>query len=128
VKYDESSEQIAFFRRMAYRKYLGGALRDFCYAIPNGGTVGGRRAIIAGVRRKAEGVSAGVPDVECMVAVPPYTGLHIEMKRKDGKPSDVSESQNKMMERLTQCGRKCVVCFGEEHAWKELTTYLGIKP
>lgn len=84
--------------------------------------------MLAGVRRKAEGVTAGVPDIECMVAVAPYTGLHLEMKRKDGKPSDVSDSQAKIMARLTKCGRKCVVCFGEEHAWKELCNYLGVKP
>lgn len=63
-----------------------------------------------------------------MVAIPPHTGLHIEMKRKDGVPSDVSDAQKKMMARLTKCGRACVVAFGEEQAWKYLCDYLGIKP
>ena len=127
MKYDESSEQIAFFRRSSYRKYGAETVRDVIYAVPNGGTRGGRRAMLAGVRRKAEGVTAGVPDIESFVATPPYTGWHCEMKRKDGKPSDVTAAQAKMMARLTKAGRKCVVCFGEEHAWKELTSYLGIK-
>lgn len=127
MKYDESSEQIALFRRAAYRKYGTETVRDVIYAVPNAGTRGGKRAMLAGVRRKAEGVTPGVPDVECMVSSDGYSGLHIEMKKKDGKPSDVTDSQTKMMARLVKHGRKCVVCFGEEHAWKELTSYLGIK-
>lgn len=84
--------------------------------------------MLAGVRRKAEGLTAGVPDIECMVAMAPFTGLHIEMKRADGKPSDVSAAQKEVMARLTACGRKCTVAFGADEAWKQLTTYLGIKP
>jgi hypothetical protein len=84
--------------------------------------------MLAGMRRKAEGVTPGVPDIECMVSVAPHTGLHIEMKRKDGKPSDVSEAQTKMMFRLESCGRKCVVAYGAEQAWTELCKYLGLKP
>lgn len=80
------------------------------------------------MRRKAEGVTAGVPDIECFVGVAPFTGLHIEMKRKDGKPGDVSESQKKMMARLVKHGRKCVVTFGADHAWTELCNYLEISP
>lgn len=127
MRYLEHEEQVALFRYAAYRKYDGGTVRDVIYAVPNAGTTGGRRAAISGVRRKAEGVTSGIPDVECMVSRPPFTGLHIEMKRKDGKPSDVTAEQKKMMARLVKYGRQCVVCFGWEHAWKELTTYLGIK-
>ena len=83
--------------------------------------------MLAGVRRKAEGVTAGVPDVECFFAVAPHTGLHIEFKRKDGKPSDVTDAQQRMMERMTKCGRKCVVAFGADQAWNYLCEYLGIK-
>jgi hypothetical protein len=86
--------------------------------------------MLAGVRRKAEGVKAGVPDIECFIAMPPHTGLHIEMKksRKDGgKRSDVSAEQEKVMRRLEACGRKCVVAFGCAEAWKELCAYLKIK-
>lgn len=78
------------------------------------------------MRRKAEGLTAGIPDIECMIATPPYTGAHIEMKRKNGKPSDVTDEQSKLMARLKKCGRHCVVAFGEEHAWQELTSYLQI--
>jgi hypothetical protein len=125
-RYDESIEQQGFFSRLAKTPFRGSVLRDYCYAIPNAGTSGGRRALLAGVRRKAEGVTAGVPDIECMVAVPPFTGLHIEMKRVDGVPSDVTQQQKDVMARLTACGRKCVVAFGAGQAWEELCRYLDL--
>jgi hypothetical protein len=83
--------------------------------------------MLAGLRRKAEGVTAGVPDIECMVQAKGFTGLHIEMKRADGKPSDVSADQKVMLARLEACGRKCVVAYGCEQAWAALTDYLGLK-
>jgi hypothetical protein len=127
--YHESREQQDFFRRANLRRYLSGTLRDYVYAVPNGGTTGGRRALIAGIRRRAEGLTEGVPDIECMVAVAPYTGLHIEMKKskKDGgKPSDVAPKQKDMMARLTKCGRKCTVAFGADEAWAQLLEYLKL--
>ena len=126
-KYYEHSEQVAFINLASKRRYLGGYVRDYLYAIPNAGTTGGRRAQIAGARRRAEGVTAGVPDIECFVARPPYTGLYIEFKREDGVPSDVSKAQREMMARLESCGRKCVVAFGVLDAWQKLCEYLGIK-
>ncbi len=126
-RYLEHQEQVTFFRLAAARRHNGGTLRDFLYAVPNAGTAGGRRAMLAGVRRKAEGVTAGVPDVECMLAMPPYTGWHCEMKRKNGKDSDVTEEQLKMIKRLRQCGRKCIIAFGADAAWEGLCEYLQIK-
>jgi hypothetical protein len=84
--------------------------------------------MLAGMRRKAEGVTPGVPDIECMVAVAPFTGLHIEMKRKGGKPSDTTEAQLTMIQRLRACGRRATVAYGADDAWKILCDYLGIKP
>ena len=64
------------------------------FAIPNGGW---RNAIVA-AKLKAEGVTAGVPDL--MLAVPhgQYHGLFVEMK--NGKQGRVSESQREMHEAL----------------------------
>lgn len=127
----EHDEQTAFFRKASTRRYLTGTIRDILFAIPNAGTAGGRRAMLAGVRRKAEGVTAGVPDIHCIVASTPYHGLWIEMKKskKDGgRPSDVTDDQEKMMARLTACGHSCKVAFGAEEAWGYLCAYLGIKP
>lgn len=131
MKHIESAEQISFFRMASLRRYLGEPLSNYLAAIPNAGTTGGHRAMLAGVRRKAEGVKAGFPDIECVIAVPPYSGWHCEMKRprKDGgKDSDVSEAQNDWILRLEACGRKCVVAFGCTEAWASLCEYLKIKP
>lgn len=124
-KYAESIEQQGFFARIARVPWRDGTLKDYCFAIPNAGTSGGGRAARAGVRRKLEGVTAGVPDIECMVAIPPFTGLHIEMKRTDGVPSDVTQQQKDMMARLESCGRKCVVAFGAGDAFDKLWAYLN---
>lgn len=128
MNYDESQEQQMLFKMAAYKSYRGGTVRDYLYAIPNGGTTGGRRAMLAGVRRKAEGVTAGVPDVFCFAKPPTgeWRGLCIEMKRKDGKPSDVSKAQRDMMLLLSAEGYKCEVCFGSDHAWKSLCQYLDL--
>jgi len=126
-KYQEHDEQVEFFRFISYIPYRGKKLREFCFAVPNGGTVGGRAAAIAGARRRAEGLTPGVPDVECFVASKGFTGLHIEFKRVDGVPSDVKKEQRDMMDLMRACGRKCEVAFGAAHAWKILAEYLDIK-
>jgi hypothetical protein len=85
--------------------------------------------MLAGVRRKAEGVTAGMPDIFIMVPVAPWHGAFIEMKksRKDGgKPSDVTEAQKDMMTRLTNQGYRCTVAFGADEAWAQLLEYLHL--
>ncbi len=120
----ESLEQQALMRRAQWTRYRDGVVRDYLYAVPNGG----KRSVIEASIMKGEGVTPGVPDIECMVAVPPYTGLHIEMKRADGKLSDLTDAQKQMIARLISCGRKVIVAFGADHAWRELCDYLGIDP
>lgn len=125
-RFREHEEQVAVFRRASVFPHNSGFLREYLWAVPNAGTTGGRRAMLAGARRKAEGVSKGVPDIECCIAMPPYTGLHIELKRADGVPSDVTKEQKEWLIRLRRCGRKAEVAFGQDHAWKILMEYLGI--
>ena len=125
-RYVEHTEQVALFNLAAKRGYSDGVVADYIFAVPTAGTIGGRRGRIAGARRKAEGVKAGIPDVECFVASRGFTGLHIEMKRHDGVPSDVTPDQKKMMARLEKEGRKCVVAFGVVDAWQNLCDYLKI--
>jgi hypothetical protein len=127
VKHVESDEQVAFFKRCSYRKYSDGTLRDYIFSVPNALPRGGKAAMLQMLQLKREGLTKGIPDIECFEAVKPYTGLHIEMKKPDGKPGDVTDEQRTLMKRLTACGRKCVVAYGADHAWKELCNYLGIK-
>lgn len=84
--------------------------------------------MIAGARRKAEGLTSGVPDWESPIAVPPFTGFHCEMKRRKGVPSDVTENQREWLDTLAGCGRKAVVAFGADDAIRQFCDYLGIDP
>ena len=123
----EHIEQRELFYKLSLVPWQGGFLSEFFYAVPNAGTTGGRRGAIAGSRRRAEGVKSGVPDVECPISAGGFSGLHIELKRLDGVPSDVSPSQKRWIERLRKCGRRAEVAYGCEEAWKIICDYLGIK-
>lgn len=97
------------------------------FSVPNALPYGGKHAMLQMLKLKQEGLTKGIPDVECFVASRGFTGLHIEMKKPDGKPSDVKTEQVDKMALLTKCGRKCVVAFGAEDAWNKLLDYLEIK-
>ncbi len=126
--YSESVEQKGLFARLKKIPYRGARLADFCFAIPNAGTTGGRRGLLAGARRKAEGVMPGVPDIMCFARSPiyPSRGLFVEMKRADGKPSDVKKQQRDVMEMLENNGYMAEVAFGAEQAFQIITGYLGL--
>lgn len=81
------------------------------FAIPNGGL---RNKTVA-AKLKLEGVSSGVPDLFI-----PEWGVWIEFKRQRGAKSTVSKEQEDWMQYLSRdCGYRCVVAFGCDHA-KEL--------
>ncbi len=129
MRYVESDEQIALFRFLCSVPYRGLTLRQYVYAVPNAGTRAGPRAIRQAMRRVAEGLTKGVPDIECPVASQGFTGLHIEMKRpKDdgGKPSDVKPEQKEWIARLRELGRRVEVAYGWKEAYDILMNYLGI--
>lgn len=99
-------ECVRWFR-LAYPK-----LRIF--AIPNGGQ---RNAAVAG-KMKAEGVTAGVPDLFIPVASNGFHGLWIEMKRSDigknGKlinKGTLSDVQKDMMTFLVGQGYAVFVAY-----------------
>ena len=81
------------------------------FAIPNGGL----RGIASAARLKAEGVSAGVPDLFI-----PSLKMFIEMKITGGK---VSDSQNSWIDYLAGVGYTCCVCYGKEEA---MSVFLNI--
>lgn len=75
------------------------------FAIPNGGA----RSIATASRLKAEGVSAGVPDLFI-----PAWRVWIEMKRAKG--GTLSQKQKDWREYLTGCGYVVIVAHGKEEA------------
>lgn len=75
------------------------------FAIPNGGA----RNIIVAAKLKAEGVSAGVPDLHV-----PAWNLWIEMKR--GKRGKTSAKQDDWIAYLEGIGHTVLVCHGVDEA------------
>ncbi|MCK5236436.1 MAG: VRR-NUC domain-containing protein [Deltaproteobacteria bacterium] len=87
------------------------------YAIPNGG----QRNRIVAAKLKAEGVKAGVPDLNLAVARGGYHGLYIEMKVKPNKPT---KKQLEWHEMLREQGYRVEVCYGWEEGVAVLKGYL----
>ena len=127
MNYAESKEQQELFRLASRHTHRDGVLADYMFAIPNGGTRGGRAAMLAGVRRKAEGVKSGVSDVFLFDPVGEYHGLFIEMKKSPtdgGKLSDVSGAQHEFIGLARSRGYACVVALGCVAAWSKILVYL----
>lgn len=118
----ESEEQRALFEWAAWSMGKWPELA-MLFHIPNGGKRGKAEA----GRLKAEGVSAGVPDLCLPVPRGGYHGLYIELKRIKG--GEVSKSQKEWLALLNRQGYFAMVCFGWQEAARTITKYLeGGKP
>ena len=89
------------------------------FAIPNGGL---RRKSEA-ARMKAEGVSAGVPDLCIPVARGGYHSLYIEMKADGGKLTD---EQSEWLWRLRAEGMCAYCCYGADSAIELIDRYMAL--
>ena len=102
----EQREFVSWFRK----RYAGVRI----IAIPNGGI----RGAAAGARLKAEGVSAGVPDLYI-----PAWKLWIEMKRQ--RDYTVSQEQRDWIDYLQEIGDCAIVCRGFNDARTQVLTWRG---
>jgi hypothetical protein len=100
------------------------------HAIPNGGNRGdnAKSRAIEGGKMKAEGVKSGVHDTFWPLARGPYSGLYIEMKKRDLKRSlnpthGASEEQKEFGQFVVDNGFFAIVCYGWEEAAKYLQSY-----
>jgi hypothetical protein len=94
------------------------------FAVPNGG----HRSAITGARMKAEGQEPGVPDLVITKRPPRLLGVVgavIEMKRRDGVPSDVTPAQRDWLEHLAEEGWKTHVAYGADSAISFIETLYG---
>jgi hypothetical protein len=87
------------------------------FAIPNGG----KRHIGVARKLKAEGATAGIPDLFMASARNGYHGLFIELKTEKGR---VSEPQKYWIRLLAAQGFKVEVCYGWDAARVVLIEYL----
>ena len=92
--------------------------QQLIYAIPNGGQ---RNAIVA-AKLKAEGVTAGIPDLHIPTARNGYHSLYIEMK--NGKKGRLSEHQKSTIQWLQDAGHKVAVCRNIQEFINEVNNYL----
>lgn len=115
----EHAEQAALFRWAAMAARQEPRLQ-LLFAVPNGL----RTDIGAAVKMKQAGMKRGVPDVVLPVPSRDYHGCFVELKRRDGVPSDLSPEQAWWIERLTEAGYKAAVAFGWAEAVAILTDYL----
>jgi len=106
TEHEEQRELVRWFRQ-TYKEVL-------IFAIPNGGA---RSPATAG-RLKAEGVSAGVPDLFI-----PAWHLWIEMKRTKG--GSVSAEQKEWIKYLEYVGYCVKVCKGAEDAKRQIQAFFN---
>lgn len=88
------------------------------FAVPNGGA----RDVITGARLKAEGVRRGALDLILAKPANNFSGLFIEMKVGDNKPSD---DQKLFIAYLQEVGYKACVHWNAESAIADIVEYLG---
>lgn len=97
--------------RLQYPKLL-------IFAIPNGGY----RARTTAAIMKAEGQTAGIPDLCIPVPRGGWAALYVEMK--NGKAGRLSPSQKSMHQHLEELGNKVVVCRSCSEFVREVQNYL----
>lgn len=119
----EVEEQIALFEYAAHREKQD-ARWALLFSIPNGMATTSPHQAVQAVR---SGLRRGVPDVFLPVPVRPYSGLFVEMKRANGRPSDVTADQARWLARLQAAGYQTVVAMGWESARDEINAYLDPK-
>ena len=103
----EYEEQIKLAEYLDMKNYL------WCH-VPNGGN----RNAITGAKLKRQGVKPGVPDVLIFL---PKSGIAIELKRSNGVPSDVRDTQKKWLTELESRDWLTKVAYGADEAidWLE---------
>lgn len=130
MKHLEDEHQKALFKWAVYARTLDGkCLRDYLFAVPNGGYRKPQEA----ARLKGLGVTKGVPDVFCMLASQGRPYLPIEMKKPWAdfeRPRDalaaIQPEQRTWLERLRGMGAPGYVCYGWDEARSLLNLYMGV--
>jgi len=106
----EHSEQCSVIDYCKIRRYP-------VFAIPNGGS----RNKAEAAKLKAEGVSAGVPDLFIPIPKQGYHGLFIEMKVGKNR---TSLEQDEWLALLRKNGYRAEVCYGADAAIKTIDDYI----
>lgn len=119
----EASEQAALFQWATVMSRQEARLK-WLFAIPNGTSAS---SPAEAVKAKRTGRKKGVPDLFLPVPSLGYHGLFVELKRRNGRLSDLSDEQEMWIKTLTEQGYKTAVCFGWEDAAQTISIYLGVQ-
>ena len=113
----EAQEQTAVIDwwRFAHKKY--GVPECSLLHVANEGT----GSAVRGRLQKRQGVRAGVADLFLSVPRGAFSGLWIEMKRKDGW---VRPEQREFLNQMQELGYDCAVCRGAEAAREKIHAYM----
>lgn len=142
--WDDKSYEVQGYALETYGKANGVVALEWLHAIPNGGGIGDgdkKTAMIRGAQRKAEGVKAGVLDLQlphpayaerlaqndwppCAPVNGVFCGLFIEMK-KPGKLKNTSPEQKRFIETMNPRGYICVTADHWRTAAQHIERYLG---
>ncbi len=104
----EAAEQAALFRWLRRHNVRA-------FSVPNGGLRPGR----AGFTLKAQGVTKGIPDL-LIIDRPPlkreFVGIALELKRSNGKLSDIRPEQLEWLALFEERGWLSAVAYGADAA------------
>lgn len=78
------------------------------------------------VKAAKKGLKPGVSDIMFMVKRGKYSGLVVELKRKDRTKSKISDDQDEFLFEMSEQGFYCAVCYGFEQFQKCVKEYLSI--
>ncbi|WP_227678406.1 PDDEXK family nuclease [Psychrobacter vallis] len=125
----EDEVQISIINWSKLQHYKQSTLFDYLTHIPNGGELiskigsNGKRYSPQGNKNKAMGVQAGYPDLMLDIAIAPYHGLRIELKKLKG--GHASAKQKRRIERLNDEGYYAVFCKGFDSAATTIKKYMA---
>ena len=114
MRHDESRMQIACVRwfKLQWRRYA-----TLLNSVPNGGA----RDVVTGRILKAEGVVAGVADLELNIARHGFHGLKIELKTAKGRQSASQKAWQKAVEAQ---GYKYIIVRSVDEFINEINEYI----
>ena len=99
-----------------YARVHGYPARTFIH-VPNEA----KRSVKVAAILKSEGMQPGIPDIFLAIPRVPYAGLWIELKAKQGKPSD---AQKEYIGILHEQGYAAEICYGWDSARDVIQAYL----
>ncbi len=115
----EHKEQAAFVLRLR-TQYP--EVAEYMTAVPHGG----QRHKAVAAKLRAEGVTRGYPDILIDYPCGPFSGMRIEMKRRNATQSDIKPEQRAWGDRLLAAGFLAVVARGADHAMDQVEEYLAL--